>query len=1770
MPNQLHEELLNGKTMAFQAVPEPSKEELIDAGYLQVDPETGDVKHLKADPKALEWAKQLGLATDYSLPKHDGGKPAGKHIDDQIQTLLYPYEMENILRNISSKSKTAIEESGANILYLALGFLEWYERSDSSETHLAPLYLIPVRIDKGKLDSLTNTYSYRLSYTEEDIVSNLSLREKLRNDFNLALPELSADQTPEQYLASIERSILKAQPNWKVRRFASLGMLNFGKLLMYLDLDPTRWPNGDGNISNHEVVKEFFGTESRDAQGSSFQVEYDIDNLNQIHEDFPLIDNADSSQHSALIDVIKGKNTVIEGPPGTGKSQTITNIIAAAIAQGKKVLFVAEKMAALNVVKHRLDKAGLGGFCLELHSHKTNKRKLLDSISESFKFRDNCRAPEAIERDIEKYEQYKADLQNYAQLINQPWKQTGLSIHEILMSATRHRKEIGQEVINLSILNVTGEQLTTNQLHALTDITKQFKHAYELVAQQVGLDADLEEHPWFGVENQTLQAFDSDAILSALKQWQAAIGVFQEKAQEFCTSLGMPQDSIPSTTAFNELISEIRDQPTLKGDEFFTPIEKLDGKVLQNIEQYCNLYNSIQKAYKQHSDTIHDSALDRFQLEDLVTIYKSAISLGVNKHTTLETLKGQHKSLEEGVRLANEIASNVEQIAPNLPPQLTHLGELTLKGLKGLLEILKLSQAVPLSALSYRSDLFDNEELDEVLPRVEAELSILTPLYKKLSLKFDLAQVPNQAELLTMHRQLADSGLFSWLSSDWRKARKRLLSLACLPDLKFKDLLADLSDLVEYSNKYSEFVSKSQYQKVLANTWDELDTDINTLTSLRFWYKSVRAVYGASFGPSVAIGSAVLSLDANTLKGFKSLYSQGFGDKISKLLSLCNGLKTCTPGFKPLASLDYNLLNSEVGLANIKERLTLLLDSFAQWFKHYNFDFITIKKTIKELKSLSAKVRSWDASPINASLFDGQLQLKTGPSFHNAYEFERLERSILLYKYVQKKVKTPALAKYLKGQKDVESIERLQLHISDLKKYYQQLVDQLSIFSELVHLDSEAWFNCCGDNLQAQIKRNEEAINHVTWLVNWVDYIKLRTRLGGEGLSNLFKSVESKKLTIDKVEQGLQYSIFDLLSREVFSQHPDLDKYSGVFLSSIRERFSEYDKKLQKLQREKIAWSIAQKVVPKGKTGSRAADLTEAALLQRECEKKTRHRPIRELLQRSGQALVALKPCFMMGPMSVAQYIEPGQIEFDLLVMDEASQVKPEDALGAIARSKQVVVVGDPKQLPPTRFFDRQIQVDYNDETTSIEESQSILDAAMPMFNLRCLRWHYRSQHESLIAFSNRNFYGGDLVIFPSPYSENDDYGVKFTPVRGRFIDQKNLEEARVIAKCIHHHLLERPNESIGVVTMNRVQQEQIERAIEERSKADGLLQEALLRNEQHDEPLFVKNLENVQGDERDVIFISFTYGPSETGGKPHQRFGPINGADGWRRLNVLFTRSKKRMHVFSSLEPGHIVTSESSSQGVVALKSFIEFAQTGGKLLDSAVHTGRGPDSDFEIDVANRLRNAGFECEYQVGIAGYFIDIAVKDPGKPGRYLAGVECDGATYHSAKSVRDRDRLRQAVLEQLGWNIKRIWSTDWFKNPEAILRPLIEQLHQLKSEPTAPVLQSEIVEISKDIERWEAHEEQINDVVTGESNLKSKLLKFEREVIKPVSPDVDDTKRLLRPSMLEALLEFEPTTLSEFQEVIPAFLRHGTDRKQGKYLQDIFEIIEGSLVSDELE
>jgi very-short-patch-repair endonuclease len=526
---------------------------------------------------------------------------------------------------------------------------------------------------------------------------------------------------------------------------------------------------------------------------------------------------------------------------------------------------------------------------------------------------------------------------------------------------------------------------------------------------------------------------------------------------------------------------------------------------------------------------------------------------------------------------------------------------------------------------------------------------------------------------------------------------------------------------------------------------------------------------------------------------------------------------------------------------------------------------------------------------------------------------------------------------------------------------------------------------------------------------------------------------------------------------EVVQARPPLARFDAL---THEQRIAEF----RRLDREVLAENqaaLTARLRDRAQERLQDAGAREALpFLQREMAKQRNHSPLRKTLRHAESAIRAIKPCFLMSPLSVAQYLAGGAPSFDLVIFDEASQLPSEDAVGAVARGRQLVVVGDPKQLPPTNFFMVAASPDAipvaDDGTPLYSDAESVLEefmgAGVPMSRLR---WHYRSAHESLISFSNVAFYDADLFTFPSTETTTSANGLRFELVENGTYEGKGLNsaEAKRVADAVvtfaREQLARRARgetqESLGVGTFNLRQQLAVQDELELRRRDDPTLEPFFDRS--LPEPFFVKNLENIQGDERDAIFLSVTYAKAADGVLRYN-FGALNGENGWRRLNVLTTRARRRMHVYSSIRASDINPSGAVSAGPRLLRDFLDYAEH-GRLSVPAGQSAGATESPFEHEVMTALVERGLQIVPQVGVAGYRIDLGVVDPEAPGRFVCGIECDGVAYHSSETARDRDRLRHQVLEARGWTLLRVWSTDWFKDRGGQVDRIVRQVEEAR-------------------------------------------------------------------------------------------------------------------------
>ncbi|PZE12196.1 hypothetical protein DMX10_17240 [Pseudomonas sp. 57B-090624] len=1754
LPDHLFETLTADQVMRFAPVPEPTERQLIEQGYLKYDEQTGSVIELKKLPTAEVWAQILGMQTSYELPAKSDA-PSDKHADDAIQTLYYPTELESRLQVLHAQSRLSLDETGANILYLALGFLEWDESiAGKNSTRMAPLMLLPVRLEKGKLNPKTATFDYEVLYTGEDILTNLSLREKLRRDFGIALPRITEDLMPEEYFARVSETVLEVKPDWKLHRFASLGLFEFGKLMMYLDLEPGK----NQVLLQSNLVQRLIGladSEKPASTANGFSSEYSIDELQDVHRSYPLIDDADSSQHSALVDVMRGDDVVIEGPPGTGKSQTITNMISAAMAQGKKVLFVAEKRAALEVVKSRLSRAGLGEFCLELHSHKSQKSAVAASIGQRLSNRGSYRQPNQLSDLISNYERLKQQLNEHVRHLHTLYADTGLTAHQTLMQATRLRESLSVRPADFHPSIAVG--LDKNQVHEQANY---FAHIYNKTAEEAGQSGQLETHPWFGCTKTHISGIEHSDILLQLKHAIEALDELDSLRTKVSTSLKAADVTSLSPRALEQLASALSAMPMPKGDEDWDLINRLDASSCEALQSWLEGMDQLVEQQIALNQSLHPTVIRSPQA--LETIKRSCAQIrqhNDNSSLKLDDLLDLIQEAEELIEEAPKTQLLIQTIEQTSAAQSLRTDK---QGLEQLSLLLELLLQMPITLSEWRHKRFEDAALDRVLPELSELLTSIKQLEEKSASTFTLDRLPDHTRLEDLQRVLADTSLLRWFKSDWRAAKAEVLAMV-RPGIKLKSALQTLPDCIAYKRNHNRLATNSTYRDVLGEHFRDVETRAADLIALRNWYRTLRDKCGRGFGGNVWVAEYLLKENAAVLEhllGDASELKEYFADVISHRSELESTLPLDSHQLRSEDLLApnglYMRLIKEIGTA-----LNTLLPLISEQ-----------SPTTGRVLTLAQAVENWQERASTLQSNAELLSCLEGEELPRLDNLAEARGRLIAWRHTVSFVRpimTLPIRHLLLPQLSACSSKQAEQLVGEWHTLSQQLANALQIWGKaLASFISKAevepthwWKRIDQDDLAALKTRLQWAQQNEELLEHWLEYRRLRKRLADLGFEAVVLAVENQTLPADKAKDACLLGLMDLWAKQILENNPALGQFSGKDQEAIRARFAEIDSQLTKLQREQLAAMIDQHKVPVGNNSGRVKDRTQLALLQHEAGKKTRHESIRSLMLRASEALQGLKPCFMMSPMAVAQYLPAGKVHFDIIVMDEASQMRPEEALGAISRGSQLVVVGDPKQLPPTNFFSRQGGDDDedSDEASLAQDSESILEAAMPLFKLRRLRWHYRSRHESLIAFSNKAFYDSNLVVYPSPHRESHEFGVKFVRVaRGRFVEQRNIEEAEVVAKAIEHHLLHRPEESLGVVAMNVKQAEQIDRALEQLAKQNPALQEAFTRNEESDEPLFIKNLENVQGDERDVIYISTTYGPMEIGGSVPQRFGPINGADGWRRLNVLFTRSKKRMQVFASFTSSDVVVTGTSSRGVLALRDFLQFAESGH--MPHSRETGRASDSDFEVAVIEALERHGYQCEPQVGVAGFFIDLAVRDPGQPGRYLMGIECDGAAYHSAKSARDRDRLRQSVLEQLGWRIRRIWSVDWFRNARLQLEPLLQELATLRTEPVAEIEPGQAEEqiIQQVAEEQSQHAERITQ--EGGASLREKLAYLDQEIIRPALPGTLENRRLLRPAMLEALLEFKPVDRSEFQQMLPGYLREGTDPAEGRFIEDVLTLI----------
>ncbi|MEM9753687.1 MAG: DUF4011 domain-containing protein [Planctomycetota bacterium] len=1281
--------------------------------------------------------------TDDQAPVID---PA-KLTDRKLQTLLSSEDLQKRLLRTFYDARSSQQEQGVNTLYLALGFLKWYEDERPDKARHAPLLLVPVHLERKNART-----RFSLTYDDGEITTNLSLQAKLKAEFGLDLPEVpevDEDFAPSQYIEQV-RAMIEKIDRWEVLGDdLVLSFFSFSKFLMYRDLDPGNWKDGQ-ELTEHPLLTQLLGDAGFPDREPVVPDDVMLDEVIGPREMIHVVP-ADTSQATAVEAVRQGRNMVVQGPPGTGKSQTIANLIAAAVKEGKKVLFVAEKMAALEVVKRRLTNVGLGDMCLELHSHKARKRAVLDDLEHTLSLGHPKDKP--TDSYFEQLAATRDTLNEHARALHTPIGTSGVTPYDAI-----------GDLVRLRAADVAPADFTLDTPASWTaDQADHARRTLEEFLEQLAVVGTPGEHPWRGASIDSILPMDLQRLIEKLPDAAASLRGAQQKARALADAV---EDDAQLTAGHTQALA--------------------------------NLARRLAAAPPMDRDAI-----------------------------------------------TNEVWSQ----------QATALAEL-----------------------------------------VEAGLN-LTAVRKQLDGKVNDAGWA--ADLAQTRLDLASFGKswLRWLNPAYKRAKRQLAAALTGPPPKPLDQRLKLVDQILEAQKALKAIERDDAigRYAFGNLWRGEASDWDALGKIHGW----------------------------------------------------------------------NRRNDEH-------------DDAAR------------------CRELIAKTE--DVSPLNPLADDAEAAVASaGRAFEAATGPVQLDLS------------------------EAFGVEQ----VSDVP-------------------------------LGLAAQRIEDWIAQPDGLTRWISVRDRRAAAVAMGMAQLVEQLNDGERPANAPTQAMDafdMAYYEALLRHTFESQPDLARFTGEAHEHTLEQFRQLDADRLALARHEVA--VAHHAsLPRG-----GGEVGQVGLLRREFQKKRRHLPLRRLLREAGLAIQAIKPVFMMSPMSVAQYLEPGGLEFDLMLMDEASQVRPVDALGAVSRCQQIVVVGDDKQLPPTRFFDAMTTGGDEEDSDDTELDTSDLESILGLCTAQnmpsaMLRWHYRSQHPSLIAVSNREFYESNLYVIPSPRRNPEDLGLRFHKITEGHFDRGGTAthrvEAQTIARAVMQHAVDTPDLTLGVGAFSVRQRDAILDEIEllrrENKEAEGFFAEDT------EEPFFVKNLENIQGDERDVIFISVGYGPDEDGDLT-MNFGPLSNDGGERRLNVLITRAKKRLEVFSSMTADDIDLNRVSKRGPVAFKTFLRFAETGtfdGRPIDKP-----GGLSVFEQSVVDALQAAGHTVEAHVGQAGFYVDLAVVDPEKPGRYLLGITCDGPGYGACRSARERDSSREFILKMRGWTIHRLWEIDWFNRPQEQLQKIIDAIESAKSGDAAP-------------------------------------------------------------------------------------------------------------------
>lgn len=1561
---------------------------------------------------------------------------------DHILTELSDQRLASRLTRLHLNTQESLTEQGVTILYVAFGFLRWFESPDSHVEIRSPLLLVPVRLERDSVEAL-----WKIQAEEEEILQNHSLIQLLANDFGLRLPTVDDDKTdPDDptwrtsYFAAIQNRV-RHQERWEVLDEAALGTFNFQKLAMWEDLG-----RNQERIKNHDLCQAIAGNHSIGPRNpSDLPGREELDQKVLPQQTCHILD-ADSSQHAAIVAATRGANLVLDGPPGTGKSQTIANTIAEFLAAGKTVLFVSEKMAALEVVKRRLDAKGLGDFCLACHSHKANKREVIDELGRCLSI-----APEAFRDPSDELRQLfdaRTQLNAYVRELHAlrlPLKKSAYKVHGQLAGLVRLTSTSRCPIPKIM-------EHDSAYLDKITDLLARLPDCRPVIENQA-------HHPWRGcraiVSSQTLRT-DVEHHFSRLAACLEPIlkGSAILHKLNFCGNAPTLTDWLTSLKNAQRALA----CPQLPANWFKTDPQSVAGAYIQ-LDRVTQNYRQVRASLAEFApDSLR--AVDPNTLNELTTPTDDKF-LGLLPHADdsvrtlgqrLTRVSNELRELQRQAEITDQALQRVVALLPeSIPPQ-------PVKGLRKFAEFAGMIARMKPVKRSWW-DPARRQVLQQVITRRQEELRSAQELQVELMTRLSpQAFAPENAPLAAQGTRFGS--FLARLLPRWWSFKGKVANWYTQGMPKRAALLDDLGKLARF-HRCIDFCRQVQAQYAADLVVDEggqpdWEATFEGLGSVQRLEQFIKKVPQAL----QAILSTGGSLDRESLMAAASALAQSV----------------------TILRQQMDVAGQEYDLREVLEDSSLQVRNLSKWVEPQLASLVRKAATLERVVGLLTEGRD-----VPTAILPQKLRALT--------ELARLRAEIVhLRDRLSLSEESKGLEEYDWSSLRERAEGLLRFLIAWRRPLSPPIVAALTVPEVRSHLEEavrggiaarasgfdESWrflteFFDPDLEVSTGIVIGRASLTDLRkWLTDratdahrideWTQFCEIKHEVTQAGVATILTEVLQGQVKVEEASDVFRARFLRLWLDGLYEQVSALRQFRTDNHERLIEKFRELDRRSVQGGSARIRNLLLTRTDRPSAGSGDAPESSELFILLHEVNKKRRHLPLRKLFAAIPSLLPRIKPCLMMSPLAVSIYLQSPDQQFDLVIFDEASQVRPHDAICAIYRGRQLIVAGDQKQLPPTSFFERSLAEEgassEEEEETNLSDYESVLDVCCTLGLLRRrLRWHYRSRREPLIAFANKHVYNNELVTFPSVHDMEDNPAIAFEYVpEGRWKGGQgggfNAVEAHRTAELILEHFLHRPNKSLGVIAFNQKQQLRILDELEQLRRARPQLEEFF--REDGDEPFFVKNLENVQGDERDVIFLSVGYGPDDTG-KVAMRFGPLNMQGGERRLNVAVTRARERVIVISSLCAQDIDLSRTGAKGVKLFRAYLDYAERGkvalvGEVTEDSDHDFESP---FEQEVYEELTRCGLMVHRQVGCSGFRIDLAVVDASAPGRYLLGIECDGATYHSSATARDRDRLRQEVLEGLGWQICRIWSTDWLRDRDFQVRRVKAALEKAKQMPLSP-------------------------------------------------------------------------------------------------------------------